>query len=724
MKLRTSNVILFIVFAFPLFSQGQTSKSFRLVNKLDNLKLKPDYRLDTAYINTLNQLATIYADSYPDSALALLSEQIDNCKEASYKPGEIYAYTNMGNAWQTKGDFEKALEYYELAYQMAQKNKLQKAVPGILSNIGLVHANQGDYTEALNKFYEALQFAPTDDNKLFIGSVLNNIAIVHFYQGKMNEADSAYQITLKIAMELKDSIRLIYAYNNIGEVNVEQNKMASALENFHKAYQIAVLKNNPEMLVAITNNLGNTYLKNDSLPQAINQFEIALRLAKQKDYGLATCKALLGLAKVKNQQGLLKEALANGLEGLQKAQEMGQTQLLRDANKVVSDIYEKSGDGMNALKHFKFYMQFSDSLNNIANERAAANEKANYEISQNKIQFEKKSLQQRWLIFSAFAALFTLCIIVWIINRNKKRLNKTNIDLQQKNELIKLQKQEVEETLSKLKAAQAQLIQSEKMASLGDLTAGIAHEIQNPLNFVNNFSEVSNELLDEMMEEADKGNFEEVKEILHDVKQNLEKINHHGKRAGDIVKGMLQHSRTSKGIKEPTDINALANEYLKLAYHGLRAKDKTFNAEMNTDFDESIGKVNIIPQDIGRVLLNLFNNAFYACAERSRASATLNQEGFINLPGLSTANYQPTVSITTKKINHKIQVSVTDNGNGIPQNIVDKIFQPFFTTKPTGQGTGLGLSLSYDIVKAHGGEIKVESKAGEGTTFIIELPVV
>ncbi len=272
---------------------------------------------------------------------------------------------------------------------------------------------------------------------------------------------------------------------------------------------------------------------------------------------------------------------------------------------------------------------------------------------------------------------------------------------------------ELETALTDLKSTQNQLIQSEKMASLGELTAGIAHEIQNPLNFVNNFSEVSNELIDEMKEELQNGNNEEAVAIANDIKQNLEKINHHGKRADAIVKGMLQHSRSSSGVKEPTDINALADEYLRLSYHGLRAKDKSFNADFKTDFGETIGRIEIMPQDIGRVLLNLYNNAFYAVNEKK----TLRQ-------AQGDTQYEPTVSIQTKTINNTVEIKISDNGNGIPQKVLDKIFQPFFTTKPTGQGTGLGLSLSYDIVKAHGGEIKIETKESEGSTFIIQLPTV
>ena len=287
-------------------------------------------------------------------------------------------------------------------------------------------------------------------------------------------------------------------------------------------------------------------------------------------------------------------------------------------------------------------------------------------------------------------------------------LEETIEELEQKRKAIEETNAALSKSLEELKATQAQLIQAEKMASLGELTAGIAHEIQNPLNFVNNFSELSTELVDEMNDEIEKENLEDAKQIALALKQNLEKISHHGKRADAIVKGMLQHSRSSSGIKEPTNINALADEYLRLAYHGLRAKDKSFNATLKTDFDESIGNVNIIPQEIGRVILNLITNAFYAVNEKSKQNI---------------AGYQPVVELKTAKEDDKIVISIKDNGNGIPQKILDKIFQPFFTTKPTGQGTGLGLSLSYDIVKAHGGELKVETKEGGGSAFIIVLSV-
>ena len=345
------------------------------------------------------------------------------------------------------------------------------------------------------------------------------------------------------------------------------------------------------------------------------------------------------------------------------------------------------------------------------------------------------SFYSRW---ESYFDIASICTLVWLIttliisNRQHKALMKERertLQIEKEAKLVEQmkaalevqvaertkelvgQKQELQKALEDLKAAQLQLVQNEKMASLGELTAGIAHEIQNPLNFVNNFSEVNKELLAEMKEAIEKGDYEEAKALAADISGNQDKINFHGKRADGIVKGMLQHSRASTGQKELTDINALADEYLRLAYHGLRAKDKTFNAKFETDLDNSIGKINIVPQDIGRVILNLINNAFYAVSERKAALANSGQP------------YEPTVKVITKKMEGKVKVTVEDNGGGIPQHIVDKIFQPFFTTKPTGKGTGLGLSLSYDIVKAHGGELAVSTIAGSETAFDIILPL-
>jgi signal transduction histidine kinase len=309
-----------------------------------------------------------------------------------------------------------------------------------------------------------------------------------------------------------------------------------------------------------------------------------------------------------------------------------------------------------------------------------------------------------WWAYAGYMLLFLWALRVFSKFRERRlRFEKKKLEI-----IVNHRTKMLENTIETLKTTQSQLIHSEKMASLAELTAGIAHEIQNPLNFVNNFSEVNAELIDELKTELTTGNTQEAIELADNIKDNEQKINHHGKRADAIVKGMLQHSRSSSGAKEPTDINALADEYLRLAYHGLRAKDNSFNATLKTDYDKNIGNINIIPQDIGRVILNLITNAFYVVNEKKAQQPN---------------EYEPTVIVSTKKVGDKVLVSVKDNGNGIPHKVLDKIFQPFFTTKPTGQGTGLGLSLAYDIVKAHGGELKVETMEGMGSEFIILLPL-
>ncbi|WP_304517464.1 ATP-binding protein [Cecembia rubra] len=314
-----------------------------------------------------------------------------------------------------------------------------------------------------------------------------------------------------------------------------------------------------------------------------------------------------------------------------------------------------------------------------------------------------------WWAYLIYALLIG-GIITAIIKWRSRKLQAENRILEER---VNERTAELEKSLTELKATQAQLIQSEKMASLGELTAGIAHEIQNPLNFVNNFSEVSEELIEEIQElrhkKQETRHKTEEDEILEDVKKNLEKIKYHGKRAESIVKGMLQHSRTGSGNKELTDLNDLADEYLRLSYHGLRAKDKSFQADFKAELDPELPKLEVMPQDIGRVLLNLINNAFQAV---NNEELKMMNEGF-----------KPLVTVSTKKLGNKIEISVKDNGPGIPDAIKDKIFQPFFTTKPTGQGTGLGLSLSYDIVKAHGGTLEVESIPGQFTQFVVTLPI-
>jgi signal transduction histidine kinase len=390
--------------------------------------------------------------------------------------------------------------------------------------------------------------------------------------------------------------------------------------------------------------------------------------------------------------------------GLGNAQSIGYKTSILDASKLLAEMYEAK-DIKEALLYRKVFDSINDVLYGPQKIKKLQKTLSDEQDRQRKAEAERIAYQNKIKQYILLGGITIILLIAFILYRNNQQKKKANILLQQ-------QKEKVESTLTQLQSTQAQLIQSEKMASLGELTAGIAHEIQNPLNFVNNFSDVNAELIDELEGERSKAKGERNEtlegELISDIKQNLKKINHHGKRADTIVKGMLQHSRLSTGQKELTDVNALCDEYLRLAYHGLRAKEKDFNATMQTDLDPSIGKINIVPQDIGRVLLNLINNAFYAVNEKAK---------------LRALSYEPRVTVTTKKISNRVEIVVKDNGDGIPGNIVGKIFQPFFTTKPTGQGTGLGLSLAYDIVKAHGGEVRVETKEGDGTEFIIQLPV-
>jgi two-component system, NtrC family, sensor kinase len=442
--------------------------------------------------------------------------------------------------------------------------------------------------------------------------------------------------------------------------------------------------------------------------EALRAFKEAIRIYLYLNDYKGGSSATLLLAKVYKKTGDMANAREFALKAFDLASKSFSTDTQIEASNLLSELYEQSGEYLKAYENLKVSRKLKakyDALNNATRlselEVQSVLKKRQQEIetleNESLLRQQENKTQRLW-IFSIAGALISVIALAAILYRNSKQKEQTNKSLG--------------EALSHLKSTQSQLIHSEKMASLGELTAGIAHEIQNPLNFVNNFSEVNKELLLEMNDEIIKGNFYDVKEIAKNVIDNEEKIIFHGKRADGIVKGMLQHSRSSSGVKEPTDINVLADEYLRLAYHGLRAKDKSFNATMKTDFDDSLGTINVVPQDIGRVILNLITNAFYAVTE----SKTLRQ-------AQGDRSYEPTVSVSTKNEGDKVLISVKDNGNGIPEKVLDKIFQPFFTTKPTGQGTGLGLSLSYDIVKAHGGELKVVTKEGVGTEFLINLSI-
>ena len=406
--------------------------------------------------------------------------------------------------------------------------------------------------------------------------------------------------------------------------------------------------------------------------------------------------------------GKLDSAAKYGLDAYRDALRTNYWEFKANSAGTLAQVYD-GRDDKKSLFYLKVQMTAKDSIN--ANDKTRQFNLIAEQDRQHdeELKVAQESFDARVHLYIVIGAAIVLLIIGIILWRNNRRQKHTNQLLNNQKQEISAQRDQLSEALNELKITQTQLIQSEKMASLGELTAGIAHEIQNPLNFVNNFSEVSAELIDEVEEELAKGDVEEARAIAADVKQNLEKIRHHGKRADSIVKGMLEHSKIGSGEKVPADINTLADEFIKLSYHGLRAKDKSFNAELITHFDLHLPKVNVAQQDIGRVLLNMFNNAFYTVNQKQKTTGV---------------DYKPEVTVSTSIEKNNLVIKVKDNGNGIPDAIKDKIMQPFFTTKPTGEGTGLGLSLSYDIVvKGHGGTITVDTKENEFTEFTILLPL-
>ena len=480
----------------------------------------------------------------------------------------------------------------------------------------------------------------------------------------------------------------------VGQTYILLNHPDSALIYVQKAVDLNELFNGvawefPVYLLATIQRMKGEY------PQSLNNYRKSLVLTIQNGIPDDSLQIYSGMSTLFRKMGMLDSAVYYA-KIVTRSWELGisERKNILEALDNLAAVYKQKGNKDSIIKYGELDQQLKDSFYGVDNDREIQNISFNEKLTKEKLLASQAKYRSRVQLYGLTAGLCALLVIAVILWRNNKNQQKS--------------KSEIEKAYAELKATQAQLIQSEKMASLGELTAGIAHEIQNPLNFVNNFSEVNKELMIEMKDEIDKGNMEGVKSLANDMIDNEEKINHHGKRADAIVKGMLQHSRTSEGLKEPADINALADEYLRLSFHGFRAREKTFNVTIKTDFDQTIGKINMVSQDIGRVLLNLYNNAFYAVSEKKKQNPE---------------NYEPLVSVSTKKLHDKIEIIVRDNGGGISPQILNKIFQPFFTTKPAGAGTGLGLSLSYDTVRSHAGILKVESKEGEETAFIIDLPI-
>lgn len=655
---------------------------------------------------------------------------------------------------------DSAIYYSQLALEVAEELNQKFYRASILCDLGFTLLSNGDYANSLTNLLEANRLVedkniadnviitpffqsyftgknPDENRLILLGYIKNNLATLY---GRTENYDKQ----LGVLFEVKNSFesgkadeKLMYSINtNIANAYFDKGELDSALYFQKLALEIERSFQDKDYSGASNANIGKILFAQGKYERARNYFLDGLNQLQKNTIQNKNIVALtqFALANTYRQLGMADSSLYYSRLGIATYRDIGSSAPeMEEAYTELALIFKEEQRFDSAFHYMYLAKSLSDSISDgeiktLSNYHKLA---FNEQIRLMETQVEKDKLKARNQIIFLLVGLGMFSLIAFILYRSNKMKIKANL-------LLEVQKNQIEQTLSELKSTQSQLIQSEKMASLGELTAGIAHEIQNPLNFVNNFAELNIELADEIQSHLDTvknefsnsasklstnqdtvgDSFSEMGQLFIDIKSNQEKIHEHGKRAAAIVKGMLQHSRTSSISKEPTDINDLCGEYLRLAYHGYKAKDKSFNANFESELDLSIPKINVIPQDIGRVVLNLLNNAFYAVNEKSK----------LNIPG-----YEPLVVVSTKNYEDKIEIRVKDNGPGIPQNVIEKIFQPFFTTKPTGQGTGLGLSLAYDIVvKGHRGDLRIHNlqaqidgvhlKQEEGCMFIVTLP--
>jgi two-component system NtrC family sensor kinase len=541
--------------------------------------------------------------------------------------------------------------------------------------MGRLNSEQRKYRPALGYFFRAKSLAEKTGNRALLTRVTGNIGEAYFKLGVLDSATTYLRAGYRLDLEQHDEVSEASDLVTLGDVLARQGHPRQARQYYHRS------------------------------------------LAHAQNVTYFVAPAYLGLAELARTAGYPDSVLYYGRRALAAGLQYHNPPNVMDASNYLSRAYAARHDSAAAFHYLALANATRDSLYSQAKTIQMQTLDFSERVRQQELadqQAQAAARQRQNLLLAALLCAVPALVLLWrygrLQRRSNEQLRELNEAVTQQKQALQSQRDQLDASLTGLRAAQAQLIQSEKMASLGELTAGIAHEIQNPLNFVNNFSEVSAELMEELAEEqARPARDNELEaELLSDVRQNLVKIHHHGQRAAGIVRGMLEHSRTSTAERQPANLNKLAEEYLRLAYQGLRAKDKTFNAELKTDFDPALPRVSVVATDLGRVLLNLFGNAFYAVQKRQQTGE---------------AGYQPTVTVSTKQVGNQVEIRVADNGTGMPAEVQAKIFQPFFTTKPTGEGTGLGLSLSYDIInKAHGGTLAVESQPGQGTTFCIMLP--
>ncbi len=687
-------LFLFSLSLSPAFAQPKAGQA-----RLDSLLAElPRAKPDTNRVKLLNEISYDYSGGNLNEAINYASQALALAKQLTWEKGMAKSNMRLGGCYTLQSDYTKALSCNLSGLKIAESIKDKYLIGGITNNMGRIYLNMANYPQALINYGKALKGAEELGNKIAVVITLRNIGFVYSEQGDYSKALVYYQKALKLDKAQVSFDEMGVAYLNLADY-------PQALTYLRKGLNQSKVNRNKGQLAGSYAGLAKLYLKIVTNSNA----------------------TFLTTLLRSNKTNTLQKANAYADSAVVLAKERGDLTALYRAYQTRSQIQDALGEPQAAFASFKDFIKTKDLVINQQNTSNIAVATLQYDFDKKEtafkfeqqltaVQLQQQKQQRTYLLSGVGLLLALLGLIVYSYTQKQK----ANTILQQQKEEIDTQRTKAENALTELRATQTQLVQKEKMASLGELTAGIAHEIQNPLNFVNNFSEVSTELVGEIQDEEQKAHrdTELIGELLIDLSNNLQKINHHGGRASAIVKGMLEHSRSSTGEKRPTNLNALADEYLKIAYHGLSAKDKDFNADLKTDFGTNLGLIEVAPQEIGRVLLNLYNNAFYAVQERGK-----NLQGLTDLTGLKA--YQPTVTVSTVQVNGNIEIRVSDNGTGIPESVKAKIFQPFFTTKPTGEGTGLGLSLSYDIItKGHGGTLSVESQEREGTTFVIQLPTV
>ena len=628
----------------------------------------------------------------PDSLEQLLASKQEDTSKANLLGQISWAYSF--------NQVEKGLRYGKMGVELSERLSYTEGVAYCTNALAMNLWLLGNYNNALQQALKALHIYEKMHHRTGISLTYYVLANVYRDFGDYNRA----MFAAKKYTSISDSLNLSTEVGNaiIGSIFELEDNLDSALFYVQKAYQMDV-KDTLATFGWIYYLLGNIYRKKMQYNSAMLFYRTAIPFLDRKDI-IETYNSIAILYKEK---GMLDSSIFYCNEVLHKWSSVSYERGTLQAAKLLAQVYKATNQRDSLIKYLELSVALGNKLYNQENERNIQNLSFNEQIRQDElIQQRQRYLNQLKLDGLMFIGAFSVAIAS-MLYRNNQRKQQDNALLQYQKQQTEIQKTKAENALMDLKAAQAQLIQSEKMASLGELSAGIAHEIQNPLNFINNFSEINQEILSDIKQEIHKGDLEDALQMANDAEENQRKIAQHGQRADAIVKGMLYHSRKSTGQKEPTNLNALTEESLRLAFYGYRAKDKAFTADLETRFDEHMGNIDTVAQDLSRVLLNLFNNAFYSIGKKK---------------DMLNGNYEPRVIAGTKKTENKAIITVWDNGTGLPENLKDKIFQPFFSTKPAGQGTGLGLSLSYDIIKAHGGNLFVETKEGEYAEFVIELP--